>query len=58
MSDKVVGGWLKLPESGRSAEFERASSGRVELENGRHAHPDGSTGTFTDKNCPICKKEK
>jgi hypothetical protein len=47
-----VGGWLSLPTQGRSAEF--AKGDRRELEDGKHAHPSSTTGTFTDKNCPLC----
>jgi hypothetical protein len=56
----IVGGWLKLPENGKPAG--NASSDRTEVytspgEPQRHGHA-STTGTFTDKNCPLCKGVK
>lgn len=53
---KQVGGWLSLPDKGRTASFVHGSehNGKVSHEDGRHSHPP-NTGTFTDKNCPLCK---
>lgn len=52
-----VGGWLNLPSGNRSAEFAKGSA-RIEHPDGKHSHADGSTGTFSDKNCPMCSKGK
>jgi hypothetical protein len=56
-----VGGWLNLPERGRTASFVHGSehNERREVltshgEAPRHAHGN-ETGTYTDKNCPMCK---
>jgi hypothetical protein len=58
---KTVGGWLNLPGKGRSASFVHGSehNDRKEIlvasgEEPRHGHS-STTGTFTDKNCPMCK---
>lgn len=53
---KQVGGWLNLPDRSRKASFVHGSEHyeRVDTGDGKHAHPP-NTGTFTDKNCPMCK---